>query len=920
MYEFLRRRLPILVVYIIIAAIVGGVSIAFASLTFSGTGISGDSGVVVDGSGTITIGTSSSTAITIGRSGITATFPGTVTITGSTTTLKNLVVSGTCTGCGVGNFTAGGDLSGSSTAQKVIGLQGQPISSTTPLTNQVLTWNGSFWTPTNASTTGGISAINGLSNSTTSIVGAENITVSTSSPNIITITGTGSGAIAINSLATSTFQIQGTANQITVATSSPNIISLSLPQNIGTTSIPIFGGLTINGNATTTSLTITGLGTSSSNCLTVNAAGNVATTTCGGTSTNYWSATSTGIYYNASGTVAIGTSLSVGASNGVWYVGAGLNGFHCDGVTDDTTALQTLLTEIYNAWGGTIFVNQGTCLIAGQIILPNNNTPSSMPNPYSRQPNLRITGVGDAIDGQGNGPGGGFGGSVLKLTYSGPGAQIETFGLGSLEIDHITLWSSTGSSPQLLTTGTTLYAHDGESIGNMATGGDSNADQDAFLLGGYNEFFSSIIDPTAAFQGYDSVITHWNFDYIRTAVYLKTYAAGVEISHNFIMWSSGSNLTGSSSAPFIIDGRQSGGNDVNNHLEDNRCELTYYYYCASFLGAQNNNSSGMDVEDATHGYNTAIYYLDSTSNGNLIEINSGEAPDISHVEDQTCTSPGEGCENTVIDSSQESTMALGFMSSNINFNSPTYFWNSMDHGNTTPATSSTPANATPFSIGGNYWNGTSSARDKFIFTQAFSTNYTNPESDLILTHTGSPGGTPSFKLGTGLALYWGSTNSTLQPDGSSILNGQVSLNGALNINGNDAFLTTNTGATSGSNHNSPNLFLTGRFWNGTASAVDQWVIYDALGSGSNPNDTLTIRDASSPSGFQSVSVPALKLSGSMAVGSLPACQSGFVGTRQLVNDANSAAPGTTAAGGGTYTIAVQCIYNSSGSVYTWIID
>src|ERR1035438_9844270 len=169
----------------------------------------------VDGSGTITIGTSSSDLITIGRSGITATFPGTVTITGSTTTLKNLVVSGTCTGCGVGNFTAGGDLSGSSTAQKGIGLQGQPISSTTPLTNQVLTWNGSFWTPTNASTTGGISAINGLSNSTTSIVGAENITVSTSSPNIITITGTGSGAIAINSLATSTFQIQGTANQIT---------------------------------------------------------------------------------------------------------------------------------------------------------------------------------------------------------------------------------------------------------------------------------------------------------------------------------------------------------------------------------------------------------------------------------------------------------------------------------------------------------------------------------------------------------------------------------------------------------------------------------------------------------------------------------------------------------------------------------
>jgi len=207
---------------------------------------------MVDGSGIVTIGTSSSTGITVGMLGITATFPGTVTITGSTTTLQNLVVSGTCTGCGVGNFTAGGDLSGSSTSQTVIGLQGKPVSTTTPLTNQVLTWNGTFWTPTNVSSTGGISSINGLSNATTSIVGAGTVTVSTSSPNTITITGTGSGAIAINSLATSTFQIQGTANQITVATSSPNIISLSLPQNIGTTSIPTFGGLFLNGNATTT--------------------------------------------------------------------------------------------------------------------------------------------------------------------------------------------------------------------------------------------------------------------------------------------------------------------------------------------------------------------------------------------------------------------------------------------------------------------------------------------------------------------------------------------------------------------------------------------------------------------------------------------------------------------------------------------
>src|SRR5665213_2039712 len=128
-----------------LAIVLARASFAFAALTFTGTSVTGDSNSSVDATGTVTIGASSATGITIGRSGITAIFPGSVTVSGSTTTLQNLVVSGTCTGCGVGNFTAGGDLSGSSTSQTVIGLQGRAISSTAPSANQVLTWNGSFW-------------------------------------------------------------------------------------------------------------------------------------------------------------------------------------------------------------------------------------------------------------------------------------------------------------------------------------------------------------------------------------------------------------------------------------------------------------------------------------------------------------------------------------------------------------------------------------------------------------------------------------------------------------------------------------------------------------------------------------------------------------------------------------------------------
>src|ERR1019366_2728454 len=54
--------------------------------------------------------------------------------------------------CTVQVFTASGDLSGSSTYQTVIALQGNPVASTTPTSSQVLQWNGSAWAPAALST------------------------------------------------------------------------------------------------------------------------------------------------------------------------------------------------------------------------------------------------------------------------------------------------------------------------------------------------------------------------------------------------------------------------------------------------------------------------------------------------------------------------------------------------------------------------------------------------------------------------------------------------------------------------------------------------------------------------------------------------------------------------------------------------
>jgi len=47
-----------------------------------------------------------------------------------------------------GAFTAGGDLSGNTESQTVIGLNGHPVSNTSPSANEVLKWNGTQWVAT----------------------------------------------------------------------------------------------------------------------------------------------------------------------------------------------------------------------------------------------------------------------------------------------------------------------------------------------------------------------------------------------------------------------------------------------------------------------------------------------------------------------------------------------------------------------------------------------------------------------------------------------------------------------------------------------------------------------------------------------------------------------------------------------------
>jgi hypothetical protein len=85
----LKRRLVSLAFPLGATLLLGGVSIAVAALTFSNSKIAGDSSgvtvnssstIIIDASGTISIGTSTATAITIGNSNATTSFTGNVGI------------------------------------------------------------------------------------------------------------------------------------------------------------------------------------------------------------------------------------------------------------------------------------------------------------------------------------------------------------------------------------------------------------------------------------------------------------------------------------------------------------------------------------------------------------------------------------------------------------------------------------------------------------------------------------------------------------------------------------------------------------------------------------------------------------------------------------------------------------------------
>jgi len=315
-------------------------------------------------------------------------------------------------------------------------------------------------------------------------------------------------------------------------------------------------------------------------------------------------------------------------------------GAKVDGQTDDTAAVVAAIQAAYNAGGGTVQFPTGTCLIAGQINIPNDGGTTFDNSPL--QPSIRITGSatsGALIPGGGGpvvpfGSGPAYGGSVLNLTYNSPTAKISTFGFGPLEIDHLTM-VDTGldSATFFFSSNTTCHIHDVTFLGTKVGASSVN---DAIWLGNNNATPSGSFN--APFQGYGTIITHCYFEGVKRALFGQAFCNSVMFSENTI-WSSGGNSTGGA----IELGALSGNADANNIIH-NLIETTFYKYGVRVIQGLNNKIIGNDCWDGGAGTFQAAVRLEQNTASNFViggtTLGAGQQPYLSDGGNENTASNG----------------------------------------------------------------------------------------------------------------------------------------------------------------------------------------------------------------------------------------------------------------------------------------
>lgn len=217
----------------------------------------------------------------------------------------------------------------------------------------------------------------------------------------------------------------------------------------------------------------------------------------------------------------------------------------CNG-TDQTANLVALLVTLQNAGTG------GELDFHACAYLFNNATAVVIPNDGGNPPNqvtFRFSGSGYWGSGQSNGTVNG--GTVFDLRSGNALGQIQTYGNGTIEFDHITLTnggSSTGT-PFFYTTLTTPNFHQVSVVGASNHVGTS-ADQDFWVLGGTTAANSGT---NGHFAGYIPILDGFFANNIRRLVYCRVYCNAGVIINGYVQSNSGSNFSGAKTISSITN-------------------------------------------------------------------------------------------------------------------------------------------------------------------------------------------------------------------------------------------------------------------------------------------------------------------------------------------------------------------------------
>lgn len=354
------------------------------------------------------------------------------------------------------------------------------------------------------------------------------------------------------------------------------------------------------------------------------------------TSTNYWSPTSTGIYYNASGSVAIGAAVPGGAPassfaiggkyygdgsalTGVGASGAGCKtasslGFALDG-SDESAKMTTVLNDFATAGGGCLYIDDGKTLrVDSQIVLPHAAT-----SPYYQAP-IRITSGGHSGNyadvSQSFPPGGGkldlryHGGN--SLMYGG-GPKFLSLGKGGFWLDHVTLMTGAGSSDCaafVMSTLSTPHIENVAFIGSTPSNGVAYSCNDGIIAGGIGNTVAphrgNVDDP---FQGYGGTIRNNYFSAIRRLVVWQNWTNALQVENNTNDAQSG-NGDGRRAA-YVINGMSA--IDIVDTLPAT---------CTTWSAAASTGNPPLYLRTAYGGYQIGTYYCSAPDTWTFL-VNSG---------------------------------------------------------------------------------------------------------------------------------------------------------------------------------------------------------------------------------------------------------------------------------------------------------